>query len=146
DYDDLAYAPGSSIHAELAHPGSTRHSSILRRVTAFGYADSGVRAAMPPLELTYSRPRVHEEVQTLVPGSEEGLPIGVDGDLYQWVDLHGEGLAGVLSEQGRAWWYKPNLGDGRLGPPQLVARRPSPGLAGSQLLDLAGDGSLDLVQ
>jgi hypothetical protein len=146
DYDDFAYAPGFSTRAELAHPGSTRHSSVLRRVTAFGHADDGGRAAMPPLELTYSRPHVHEEVQMLAPGSEEGLPAGVEGAMYQWVDLHGEGLAGVLSEQGRAWWYKPNLGDGRLGPPQLVARQPSPGLAGSQLLDLGGDGSLDLVQ
>jgi hypothetical protein len=32
-------------------------------------------------------------------------PHGVDGGTYQWVDLDGEGVAGVLSEQG-AWFYR----------------------------------------
>jgi len=33
---------------------------------------------------------------------------------YPWIDLNGEGLAGVLAEYEGAWLYKPNLGDGRL--------------------------------
>ena len=75
----------------------------------------------------------------------------MDGAAYQWVDLDGEGLAGVLTEQGGAWFYKPNLGDGHASARRMLARsavrrgggrRATP--AGS--LDLAGDGQLDLVE
>jgi hypothetical protein len=31
--------------------------------------------------------------------SLENLPIGVDGSAYQWTDLHGEGIPGILTEQ-----------------------------------------------
>ena len=34
---------------------------------------------------------------------------------YQWVDLDGEGVSGILTEQAGAWFYKPNLGEGRFG-------------------------------
>ena len=70
---------------------------------------------------------------------------------YQWVDLDGEGVSGVLSEQGDAWFYKPNLGDGRFGPIEIVAFKPSLGggdlnSSDHKLIDLAGDGQLDLVK
>jgi hypothetical protein len=53
-----------------------------------------------------------------------------------------------LIEQDYAWFYKPNLGEGRFGPMQRVARRPSIAARGgdSTIFDLAGDGQLDLVQ
>jgi hypothetical protein len=35
----------------------------------------------------------------------ENLPIGLDGTHYRWVDLDGEGLPGILTEQGEAWFY-----------------------------------------
>ena len=28
---------------------------------------------------------------------------------YQWADLHGEGIPGILTEQAGAWFYKRNL-------------------------------------
>jgi hypothetical protein len=31
----------------------------------------------------------------------ENLPDGIDGERYRWVDLDGEGISGVLTEQGR---------------------------------------------
>ncbi len=34
---------------------------------------------------------------------------GLDGDAYQWIDLDGEGVSGVLTEQATAWYYKRNL-------------------------------------
>ena len=40
----------------------------------------------------------------------ENLPIGVDGKGYQFVDLDGEGVSGILTEQADAWFYKSNLG------------------------------------
>ncbi len=69
---------------------------------------------------------------------------------YQWVDLDGEGISGILTEQADAWFYKqPSLGEGKFGPLELVASVPSTAaLSGhrQQLLDLAGDGQLDLVE
>ena len=41
--------------------------------------------------------------------SLENLPIGLDGAAYQWIDLHGEGIPGILTEQAGAWFYKRNL-------------------------------------
>ena len=41
--------------------------------------------------------------------SLENLPQGLDGTRYQWVDLDGEGLSGILTEQGGGWFYKRNL-------------------------------------
>lgn len=147
DYDDLKYAQAIDAQAELEHQGSTRIGSFLRSATLMGYADSGLQKSMPPLELTYSRPRISEETRTLKDGSIANLPAGADGAQYQWLDLNSEGLSGILTEQGGAWWYKPNLGEGRLGPLQLVGQKPSVELAGrTQFLDLAGDGLLDLVQ
>ncbi len=147
DYDDFAYGPGFNTQAELEHLGSTRVGSFLRRATITGYGDDGSRKAMPPLELSYSRPHISEETRTLEDGSHANLPSGVDGVRYQWLDLDSVGLSGVLTEQGGAWWYKPNLGEGRLGSQQLVAQKPSIGLESrTQFLDLAGDGLLDLVQ
>ena len=43
------------------------------------------------------------------PQSLENLPIGLDGSAYQWIDLHGEGIPGILTEQAGAWFYKRNL-------------------------------------
>jgi len=147
DYDDYAYPPDFDTRAELEHPGSTRVGSFLRRATVTGYADSGSSKSMPPLELTYSRPRISEEVRTLDEESLANLPVGADGVRHQWLDLNNEGISGILTEQGGAWWYKPNLGAGRLGPQQLVAQKPSIGPdSRAQFLDLAGDGPLDLVQ
>lgn len=78
----------------------------------------------------------------------QNLPTGVDGVRYQLVDLDGEGASGILTEQAGNWFYKPNLGGGRFGPVHLVS--PIPSLAdlrgGQQLMDLDGDGRLDLVQ
>jgi RHS repeat-associated protein len=147
DYEDFAYPQGFDTRAELEHPGSTRVGSFFRRATVTGYAESGVRKSMPPLELTYSRPTISEETRTLDEESSANLPGGVDGSRFQWLDLNSEGISGILSEQGGAWWYKPNLGEGRLGSQQLVAQKPSIGLEShTHFLDLAGDGLLDLVQ
>src|SRR5262249_39500463 len=70
----------------------------------------------PPLEFEYTRLEVREEVGELDAASLENLPAGLDGSAYQWVDLDGEGVSGVLTEQAGGWFYKPNLGDGRFGP------------------------------
>ena len=70
--------------------------------------------------------------------SLSNLPYGLDGAHYRWVDLDGEGLSGILTEQGESWFYKANLSpanqvtnDGvtstqpQFGGVKLVARQPS---------------------
>ncbi|MBW8876249.1 MAG: VCBS repeat-containing protein [Acidobacteria bacterium] len=163
DYKDLDYSQPVTIEAELAHPGSTRLASFLRAVIHSGFIRDETqpvlerdgaryltyfRKSLPPLEFEYSQAIIQDDVRDLDPGSLENLPAGLDGTNYQWVDLNGEGLSGILTEQADAWFYKPNLGDGHFGPLEKVATKPSlAALSGGrqQLVDLAGDGQLDLA-
>lgn len=118
--------------------------------------------SLPPLQFEYIEAQIDETVRDVDTESLKNLPYGIDGSKYRWVDLDGEGLSGILTEQGGSWFYKPNLSpinqqtvDGKqvtlpqFGPVQRVASRPSPSSLESgrqQLLDLSGDGQLDLVQ
>jgi hypothetical protein len=106
-----------------------------------------LKESFPPLEFSYTQAVVDETIHSLDPASLENLPAGLESS-YRFTDLDGEGLSGILTEQGHAWFYKPNLG-GEFGPPQRISPLPSQAnLSGGsqQLLDLAGDGSQDLVQ
>ncbi len=163
EYDDFPYdAERPQADAELSHRGSTRFASFITRVVQSGYVRSetpawersGVRfytylrSSLPPLAFEYSQARIRDEVLGLDSACAENLPAGVDGSTYQWIDLDGEGVSGIVTEQAGATFYKPNLGEGRFGPLQIVRSRPSifpPGSAGTQLLDLSGDGQLDVV-
>ncbi|NES18675.1 MAG: toxin [Symploca sp. SIO3E6] len=139
------------IYAKLisvSHRGYKRNS-------AGGY----LYKSLPPLEFTYSEPEIDETLRDVDPDSLANLPQGLDGANYQWVDLDGEGLSGILTEQGNSWFYQRNLSpintvqsngnqqiEARLAPVELVASQPATALAdGAQFLDLAGDGQLDLV-
>ncbi len=116
-------------------------------------------AALPPVEFEYTDAAIGAELRELDAASAENLPAGIGGG-YQWIDLDGEGLSGVLTEQAGGWFYKRNLsplnpvgnGDGahieaKLAPLELVATKPGFGLdGGTQFLDLAGDGRPDAVR
>jgi RHS repeat-associated protein len=121
-----------------------------------------LRKALPPLEFGYSRVTIDTAVHDVDPVSLEDLPEGIDGARYQWVDLDGEGMAGVLTGPVGGWLYKRNLsplniidrpdGDGEarvrllLAPTEPVSPKPTLPLdEGAALLDLGGDGSLDMV-
>jgi len=140
-------------------------ASFIRSVTQSGYVFRGgryLKKSLPPLEFDYTRTEIQSEVHELAGEDLENLPVGLDGALYEWVDLDGEGLSGILSRQDGAWYYKRNLspvnanGQGsaavpvaRFAPLERVARIPalaSSSGGGQQFLDLAGDGQQDLVQ
>lgn len=148
------------------HPEYARNPifSFLNSAAHCGYKrqahGSYLKKSLPALEFEYSQPIVSEEIHEADPASLENLPYGLDNGRYQWVDLDGEGLSGVLTEQAEGWFYKRNLSpvnghteEGkeklavRFGAIERVMERPS--LAeiggGQQFLDLAGDGQLDLV-
>ena len=121
-----------------------------------------LKKSLPPLEFEYSQPTIDETLHEVDPESLENLPYGLDGGRYQWVDLDGEGLSGILTEQAEGWFYKRNLSPintrqengretvaARFAPVERVAQKPSlAALSGGrqQLLDLAGDGQVDLVE
>ena len=137
--------------------------SLLFSVTQTGYQLDSLGGyhskSLPPLEFTYSEAHIDETVREVDAASLENLPQGLDGARYQWVDLDGEGLSGILTEQGNGWFYKRNLSpintvhnngpkhiEARFASVELVASKPASGLAnGAQFLDLAGDGQLDVV-
>ncbi len=115
-----------------------------RRDAVNGY----IQRSLPPIEFEYSLPVIDETVHSIDAASLENLPYGLDGRNYQWIDLDGEGLPGILVEQRGAWFYRHSQGNGRFGPLTVVATQPSlANLRGEnqQLIDLAGDGQLDLV-
>ena len=125
----------------------------LRSVTQSGYRRNGngyERRSLPPVEFGYTEPVVQDAVEPVDPQSLENIPIGLDGEAYRWTDLHGEGVPGILTEQGGAWYYKRNLSPipmkAQFAPLETVAVKPNAALgAGAQFLDLAGDGRPDLV-
>ncbi|MCB0039619.1 MAG: VCBS repeat-containing protein, partial [Caldilinea sp.] len=136
--------------------------SFLLSVEQCGYKrQNGVflKRSLPPLEFEYTQPAVQEAVEEINAESLANLPIGVDGAAYQWTDLHGEGIPGILTEQAGAWFYKRNLSpinektdngktrlEAQFSSTELLAARPNLGLAGgAQFMDLAGDGQPDLV-
>jgi RHS repeat-associated protein len=129
--------------------------AFLRAVTQAGYRRNGAgyhRRGLPPVEFEYALPIVQDAVHEVDAASLENLPVGWDGTAYQWTDLHGEGIPGILTEQAGAWFYKRNISPiGRqpveFAPLEFVATRPNLALAGgaAQFMDLAGDGQPDLA-
>jgi RHS repeat-associated protein len=108
--------------------------------------------SLPPLEFHYTEANIDSSVRDPDVAELENLPVGL-GDDYRLVDLDGEGLAGVLSEQAGAWYYKSNLGAGPSGGPRFAPLRavaPLPSLASAtsrqQLMDLSGSGELAVVE
>ena len=120
------------------------------------------KKTLPPVEFEYSKAKIDDEIKTIDLGSRENLPIGADGSNYQWLDMDGEGLTGVLTQQGGTWFYKHNetpltriidnetaTYQARFGAIKTVKSMPVGGLSGirsRQFLDLDGNGNLDLVE
>ena len=151
-YEEDAKDTRNPIHSVLV---SVEQSGYKRR--AGGY----LKKSLPPLEFNYSESVIDETVRDIDTKSMENIPNGLNGASYQWVDLDGEGLPGMLTEQADGWLYKRNLSpmhivqeNGRnifeasFAAVELVSEKPSLAALSSgrqQLLDLAGEGTLDLV-
>jgi len=142
---------------DLAHaPSDGGEVSYLASATQCGYApiDGGYsKRSLPPLEFDYQPPTWNTTVRAPDHESVASLPAGAASP-NQWVDLYGEGIAGVFGEQEGAWRYCANLGDVdepgkmRLDASRLV--RPKPSFTGvrSGVLtfeDLDADGRKQVV-
>jgi len=125
--------------------------AFLKSITEHGYIKKpdGTYSVgrMPPIELEYRVQEWNKEIRT-ISHAELGLQAsGPDGPRYQFIDLYNEGLSGVLTEQGQAWYYHRNLGHGRFTSARPVSCKPSFVGIGSELqvMDLGGDGCKQLV-
>lgn len=152
-------------------------ATYLQSVVQAGYTldstgKSYVRKALPPIEFGYSMFPTDDELSRLVvqevdSASLENLPIGLDGLNYQWVDLDGEGLSGLLTDQGGCWYYKRNssannivangvsmqtskdeMAKARFDALEIISMKPSISATGGQAHfgDVSGAGKLDLIQ
>lgn len=107
----------------------------------------------PPVSFTYSQAVVASHLNK---ADASDLPNYVPGQGYQWTDLYGEGLSGLLLQDYRAWYYKQNLGDKAIySPPAgdgdgiwLTAPKPLASLPsvnqGVQVGDIDGNGRTDV--
>jgi RHS repeat-associated protein len=162
-FTELGVTPCLVRSTDLHHAQSPV-GSFLTSVAQSGYKrkpdGTYLKNSLPPVEFTYSKATIQEQVHEVDAASLENLPQGLDNSRYQWVDLDGEGLSGILTEQGGAWFYKRNQSAvpvrdlagnettrARFAPLECVATMPSSSnlSGGQQLLDLAGDGQLDVV-
>ncbi len=136
--------------------------TFLASVTQNGYRRTDgtyTKASLPPVEMDYSPLSLHTDVLTLDSNDAANMPEGIAGR-YRFVDLDGEGLAGLLSDADGAWAYKRNLSaanlvqqpDGSVAaraqfdPVDSIATVPSrTTLESARLIPLSGDGRMDVV-
>ncbi len=105
---DLTHEPSS-----INDSGQTE-VTYLKAFTQNGYIrksdGSYAKKALPPIEFTYQKLHWNTTIKTVSEENIMNAPVGLTNN-YQWVDLYGEGISGILTEQGEGWFYKSNLGN-----------------------------------
>lgn len=116
----------------------------LTSVQAVGHIAGQPDQTTPPLEFEYSAASLEPNVRI---ADAPSLPEGIDGTRYQWVDLDGDGIPGVLAPFADAWYYAPNLGGGSFGTARELPSQPSLARSRSaQLVDVSGEGKMALAE
>ncbi|KAI4159141.1 MAG: hypothetical protein LQ342_006845 [Letrouitia transgressa] len=123
-------------------------SSVSRR--DYVKEKTGYRSkVLPSAEFDYTSAETAYQVCDLDTAALEHLPGGVDGARSFFLDLDGEGIPGVLTQDDKSFYYSANRGGGRFDPPIALPFEPSPfsghGSA-QQWMDLIGDGQAELVR
>ncbi|MBS1586682.1 MAG: VCBS repeat-containing protein [Bacteroidetes bacterium] len=121
-------------------------------ITSFiqnGYSEKDgdyIKRSLPAMTMDYQLLEWDTRIQNVSKEDAKNAPQGLTG-AYQWIDLYGEGLPGILTEQANGWFYKTNLGDGHFTPALAVAPKPSLNGLGSNLQwqDLDADGRRQVV-
>lgn len=149
---DLKYEASSinnSNQTEVTYLKSIKQSGYIRKPNNAGYS----KKSLPPMEFTYQHLNWNKTIKTVSKEAIINAPVGLTNN-YQWVDLYGEGISGILTEQAGGWFYKRNLGDVKKSGDvaftiaQEVVSKPSfSGLStgGLSLQDLAANGEKQLV-
>jgi RHS repeat-associated protein len=148
---DFNYEPSSINHSEQTEV------TYLQAITQTGYIKKNdgtySQKSLPPMEFDYQQLNWNTEIKTVSRENIVNAPVGLTNN-YQWVDLYGEGISGILTEQGGGWFYKSNLGDPdengdvSLTPAKQVIPKPSfVGIASGvlSLRDLEANGQKQVV-
>jgi Salmonella virulence plasmid 65kDa B protein len=153
--DELG-APARLVRATELGYDQTPAVTYLTTVREVGYAwdaDGTVTTAcLPTLTLDYTRVGVlSNTVQAVDRSSLRQAPGGIDGQNYDFVDLDGEGIAGILTAAASpapGLYYKRNLGGGTFEAAERLPAQPSlPAMAAdARLVSLNADGRLDVAR
>ncbi|MGD2087635.1 MAG: SpvB/TcaC N-terminal domain-containing protein [Candidatus Aminicenantes bacterium] len=152
---DFKYEPSSingSDQTEVTYLQAIIQTGYIRKKDSEGnYSYS--KKSLPPMEFDYQRLNWNTEIRTVSRENIVNAPVGLTNN-YQWVDLYGEGISGILTEQGNGWFYKSNWGDVdedgdvRFTPARPVIPKPSlMGIASGvlSLRDLEANGQKQVV-
>ncbi|PZF73903.1 SpvB/TcaC N-terminal domain-containing protein [Taibaiella soli] len=153
--EDAAHNPIPTLVRSLdltyLHDGNTdlQEADMITKISQTGYqqtASGPLRKSLPAMEMDYQPLQWNKNMQSVTAKDFANAPQGLTGN-YQWTDLWGEGLPGILSEQNGSWFYKSNLGNGHFAPAVQIARKPSIAGLGTELQwqDLDADGRRQLV-
>ncbi len=147
---------------ELNHRDSSINGSnqaevtYLNAITQKGHIRKGnhyYEKSLPPIEFQYQELQWNTKIKAVDSEHIQNVPVGLT-NTYQWVDLYGEGISGILTEQSAGWYYKQNNGDVKengqvnFNSVKVVAPRPSvSGLSNGSLSiqDLEGNGKKQIV-
>jgi RHS repeat-associated protein len=158
DLPELGDGPVLVRSVDFAHATEPNAGdSQLTAVSTAGYVcqgDAYERADTPPVTLHYAPAELDPTVREV---RAEHLPSGLNLTDYTWVDLDGDGVAGVLASRRGAWYYLRNRSplhhgeddDVEFAPARSVSPRPETAgttLGTDLLLDLDGKGLPDLVR
>lgn len=110
------------------------------------------KKSLPSMVFNYQTLEWDKTIHKVSEDSIENIPNGLTNN-YQWVDLYGEGVSGILCEQGDGWYYKQNWGDFEgngttFSPMQQVTSKPSMMGLGNGVMalqDLEANGKKQLV-
>jgi hypothetical protein len=131
----------SSTDFTYANSAPDGHSFLVSALIS-GYlrSNSGYSSkSTPPVEFTYSMPIISSDVKDVVTAND---PVGIFGS-YEFIDLDGEGVSGILTSSNNSWYYKQNLGGGQF--TNVYALPNNPSSTKQTLMDLNHDGRLELV-
>ncbi|WP_127131207.1 SpvB/TcaC N-terminal domain-containing protein [Pseudoflavitalea rhizosphaerae] len=146
--DELGAGPTLTGSLQLNYSEGPDKETTVSSIHYTGYKRNGnnySEKTVPPLVFEYSQASPDSTFQPARINSIENAPLGIGSLNHKWMDLYGEGLPGILYEMNNSWYYKPNLGNGILGPQVTVVQKPSAPLGAYTLNDFDGDGNPELV-
>ncbi|MFL5587805.1 MAG: SpvB/TcaC N-terminal domain-containing protein [Ktedonobacteraceae bacterium] len=159
-FEELGHDP-VLVHAMRFHYQESPVVTLLSKVESIGFRLEGGTYAtkcLPPLEFSYTPFQPADQVfEPLLGENGQFLPGLNLSPHYQLIDLYGEGIPGILYSDGRATLYWEPEGRENDQGTDVTVRYASPQaphtlpieannqLINQQLMDLTGEGQLDLV-
>ncbi len=128
DFPELGEVPALVSSLNFQYQNSPQGYSLLQSIQKTGYKSSpeGLETkSLPKMEFEYQEHAWNYELHSVDNASLADMPAGIEGSGYQWVDLYGEGLAGLVTESSGALRYKANQGGAKFATAEVLAESPS---------------------